>query len=332
MKVFRIFAAIPAILIWLAMSNASMAAQVQPPWLAMANPNFGLVAGSIVRVQAEPPAVIFLISEALRGDASGEMQLLVDRVWLSQIAPGEGYLALYTDLEPAPLKPRKVLRVPERARLMSFEGVNLSLFRDTPEWREGLLANPLERAAATDYRQQVFAGLQAHDPQWQDLWSGELALRLQRLSPYSAEELALVRQFVLAPQSPATARARLLQTAFDRSPLLGENWYVEAAARILGQTAPRYDSAVGDDQLSYTVLQILAAHPDAVDSRVVEPWLAGVPAIAEAAALILRAQSPEQEREALDRTLSRSLLPAVTRDFLKQHRQRLPMTAADHTQ
>jgi hypothetical protein len=314
------------------MSSSLMAAQVQPPWLAMSNPNFALVAGSIVRVQAEPPAIIFAVSEALRGDASGELQLLVDRVWLSRIAPGDGYLALYTDLEPAPLKPRKVLRVAERARLMSFEGVDLSLFRDTPQWREGLLADPIEAAASADYRQQVFAGLQARDPQWSDLWSGELALRLQRLSPYTADELALVRQFVLSPQSPPTARARLLQTAFDRSPLLGENWYIEAAAQILGNTVPRFDSVVGDDQLSYTVLQILAAHPDAVDPGIVEPWLASVPAIAEAAALVLRAQSPQLEREALDRTLARSLLPAVTREFLEQHRQRLPIAAADHPQ
>ncbi len=298
----------------------------------MANPNFGLVAGSIVRVQAEPPAVIFAVSEALRGDASGELQLLVDRVWLSQIAPGAGYLALYTDLESAPLKPRKVLRVAERARLMSFEGVNLSLFRDTPEWREGLLADPIKRASAADYRQQVFAGLESGDPQWSDLWSGELALRLQRLSPYSPEELKRVQQFVLSPQSPPTARARLLQTAFDRSPLLGDGWYVEAAAGILGNTAPRADSAVGEDQLIYSVLQILSAHPDAADPRVIEAWLSGPPAIAEAAALVLRAQAPERERDALERTLARSLLPAGTRAFLEQHRQRLPMSAADPTQ
>jgi len=297
----------------------------------MANPNFGLVAGSIVRVQAEPPAVIFAVSEALRGGASGEMQLLVDRVWLSQIAPGEGYLALYTDLEPAPLKPSKVLRVAERARLMSFEGVNLSLFRDTPEWRKGLLADPIKVAASADYRQQVFAGLQASDPQWSDLWSGELSLRLQRLSPCTADELALVRQFVLSAQSPPTARARLLQTAFDRSPLLGEDWYVAAAAEILGNTAPRLESAVGEDQLSYSVLQILTAHPDAVDAPVIEAWLASVPVIAEAAALALRAQSPELERDALERTLARSLLPAANRTFLEQHRQRLPIAAAEHT-
>ncbi|MGE4070627.1 MAG: hypothetical protein AB7E72_05575 [Lysobacterales bacterium] len=332
MNRFRVFAAVPAFLIWLTLSTSLMAAQVQPPWLAMANPNFGLVAGSIVRVQAEPPAVIFAVSEALRGDASGEMQLLVDRVWLAQIAPGEGYLALYTDLEPAPLKPRKVLRVAERARLMSFEGVNLSLFRDTPEWRKALLTDPIEWAASVDYRQQVFAGLQASDPQWSDLWSGELALRLQRLAPYSPAELTMVREFVLSPQSPPTARARMLQTAFDRSPLLGEGWYIEAAAEILGNTAPRLDSAVGEDQLIYSVLQILTAHPDAVDSRAIEAWLAGPPAIAEAAALTLRAQSPEREREALERTLARSLLPAVTRTFLEQHRQRLPSSAADHTQ
>lgn len=313
-----------ALLLWVLAQGVAGAVELQPPLLAMHDPNLGLLAGTIVSVQQQPPSILFEVTEALRGEASGQIRLLVDGPLLDQLAPGEGFLALYSDLVAAPMKVRVTVHAPERSRLLAFEGVQLSLFRDSPQMRGLLQDDPIARAASADYRSQVFAGLALNDPQLADLWAGELTVRAQRLSPYSAGEIAQIESFVLSGRHPAAARARLLQLASDRQPLLGSDWYAAAAAKVIASTPVFSKPEFGVDTLIYSALQILAAHPNAVAAEVVEPWLASTPIVAEAAALVLRAQSPQAERAALDRALGRAMLPAVTRTFIQQHRQRLP--------
>lgn len=315
----------------MAWSPFAAAAEVRPPLLAMGDPNLGVLAGAIVAVSADPPSIRFRVDETLRGDGAGEMRLLVSPQDLPNLGVGEGYIAIYTDVAQDSMKPRTLVRVAERARLMTFEGVELSLFRDTPALRKLLTGDPLKAAAADDYRQRVFAGLADPEPQMADLWSGELALRAQRLSPYSAAELAAIEAFVRGAQAPERARARLLLLAFDRRPLLGSDWFVAVAADLLAATPVHGEPEPGAQSLIHAALLIAAAHPGRVDSRVLERWLASAPVLAEAAAVALRAQSPAAERAALDRVLARALLPGVTRQFLQQHRQRLPAPAASAT-
>lgn len=304
--------------------SSAFAAQVQPPLLAMSNPNLGVVAGEMLAVSSDPPSIQFRIEERLRGDGSGELRMRVNRQDLALLAPGGGYLAVYTDQMPAPLKPRKMLRVADSTRLMTFEGVELSLFRDTPEMRALLTADPVEASHKPDYRQRVFAGLASSDPQMADLWSGELALRAQRLSPFSGAEQSAIEDFVRSARSPERARARLLLLAHDRQPLFGADWYVSAAAEILDHTPVHGEPDAISQNLIYAALTIAMAHPQALREQTLEAWLASSPVLAESAALALRNRSPESERAALDRVLARALMPQVTRQFLEQHRQRLP--------
>lgn len=301
----------------------AVAVEVLPPLLSMSDPNLGVVAGAIVEVSEEPPAIRFRVDETLRGDGSGELRLLVSRNDLANLSVGGDYLAVYSDIAQDSMKPRKLLRVAERARLMTFEGVELSLFRDMPAVRKLLVADPLKAASDPDYRQQIFAGLGDDDPQMADLWSGELALRAQRLSPFTAQEIAAVERFVRSPQQPERGRARLLLMAHDRQPVFGADWYITFAGELLAATTVKGQPDAAAQSLLYAALLIAAAHPQRIESSALSPWLASSPVLAEAAAMALRAQSPAQERQALDRTLARALLPAITRQFLEQHRQRL---------
>lgn len=302
----------------------ALAAEVQPPLVAMNNPNLGVVAGEMLAVSSDPPSIQFRIEERLRGDGSGELRMRVNRQDLPLLSPGSGYIAVYTDQMPAPLKPRKMLRVADSTRLMTFEGVELSLFRDTPEMRALLTADAVEASHQPDYRQRVFAGLASNDPQMADLWSGELALRAQRLSPFSGAEQTAIEAFVRSARSPERARARLLLMAHDRQPLLGANWFVAAAAEILDSTPVHGEPDAISQSLIYAALTIAMAHPEALRDETLEAWLASSPVLAESAALALRKKSPDSERAALDRVLARALMPQVTRQFLEQHRQRLP--------
>lgn len=299
------------------------AVEVRPPLLAMSDSQMQLVAGAILAVDSQPPSILFRIDEALRGDGQGEVRLRVAPQDLPMLAPGEGFLAVFSDVMPAPLKPRKFIRVPEQARLLSFEGVEVSLFRDSPAWRALLARDPLKAAASPGYRQQVLAGLADSDPQMADLWSGELALRAQRLSPFAARELASIDAFVRSAQAPARARARLLLLAHDRRPLLGTDWPVAAAAVVLAQVPAQAEPPAALQALVQSALLVLTAHPRAIEPATVAPWLASTPVLAELAALALRARAPEAEAAALDAVLARPLLPAATRTFLEQHRQRL---------
>jgi hypothetical protein len=315
----------------LAGSPFAAAVEVLPPLLAISDPNNGIVAGAILAIDVDPPSIQFRVDERLRGDAEGNIRLLVSPDDLPLLSIGDAYLAVYTDLARDSMKPRKLVRVPERARLMTFEGVELSLFRDSATMRKLLTDDPLKAAGDAGYRQRIFSGLGEEDPQQADLWSGELALRAQRLSPWSTAELASIESFVRSAQSPERARARLLLLAFDRRPLLGEDWFVAAAADLLAATPVRPRPDASTQSLVHAALLIATAHPQRVDGKLLTPWLASTPVLAESAALALRAQSPDNERAALDRVLRRALLPRVTRQFLEQHRQRLQAASASAT-
>lgn len=294
----------------------------------MADPKLVLVSGSVTAVSVDPPAISFIVDESLRGNASGEIRLLVDPPMVQRLSPGSGFLALYTDLVPAPMKPRKMVHAPASARLLAFEGVEISLFRDSAAMRAMLLGDPRKLASAKDYRATVLAGLADADPQMADLWSGELALRAERLGPYTPSEIAPIEALIRSAQHPLSARARLLGMAWTRSPLFGADWYPKAAADIVKSTAVLTRMETGADTLIYTALKILAIAPDEVDAAAVEAWLAAPPILAEAAALALRAKAPALEKAGLDRTLDRALLSNETRAFLQEHRRRLLLQSA----
>lgn len=321
-----LFNSLRALALACALGGASSAGAVEvlPPLLAMSDPNLGVVAGELLAVSADPPSIQFRVDESLRGDGAGELRMRVNRQDLALLAPGSGFIAVYTDQMPAPMKPRKLMRVGDSRRLMTFEGVELSLFRDTPDLRALLTADPIAAAQQSGYRARVFAGLDSGDPQTADLWSGELALRAQRLSPFNATEQAAIERFVRSARSPERARARLMLMAHDRQPVFGSDWFVQAAVAVLDGTPVRAEPDIASQNLIYAALTIATAYPDAAPAATLEAWLASSPVLAESAALALRKVSAESERAALDRVLSRALLSPVTRQFLQQHRQRLP--------
>lgn len=295
------------------------AAEVLPPLLAMSDSRLQLVAGAIVAVDAEAGTLSFNVDATLRGESPDVLQLGIDRSIAARLTPGTGYLALYSDLKPSD-KPRVLVRDSSNARLLSFEGVEVSLFRDGEMARRWLRADPVAAAQETSYRKQIFSGLNASDPQWRDLWSGELALRANRLAPFSPGEIATIRSFV-AGNGPAAARARLLLMAHDRSPLWGEGWPATQAAQVLAHLPIAALDAVGEQQLAYAALTIALAHPDELAPELAEAWLAAPPVFAELALGIVRAQGRDVER-AVEAILDRALLPTATRRFLQDQHSR----------
>ena len=308
-----------------ACTSHARAADVLPPLLAMSDSRLQLVAGSIVAVDVQAGELSFDVESTLRGTSPDTLRLGVDRGVAARLTPGPGYLALYSDLKPSE-KPRVLVRDSSNARLLSFEGVEVSLFRDNEMARRWLSSDPVASAQQTSYRKQIFSGLAADDPQWRDLWSGELALRANRLAPYNEQEIAAIQSFV-AGNGPAAARARLLLMAHDRSPLWGEGWPATQAAQVLDRMPLAALDAVGEQQLAYAALTIALAHPDALAPELADHWLAAPPVFAELALGIVRAQWRDVKRT-LESLLDRALLPTATRRFLEDQHSRLVLKPA----
>ncbi len=319
------------IAVFVSSAGRGSAAEVLPPILAMSHPEFTLVSGAVVAIESDPPAIRFNIAETLRGSAEGSVRLLVDRVHLKRLSSGEHFLALYTDVVKAPLKPRKFLRDPNQARLMTFEGVPLTLFRDTPAWRALLThAQPAEWAKTTAYRTQLIKGLADPDSAWRMLWAAEIAQRALLLAPFSAAEQQAVRQFAMSPLQSPEVRARLMQVAVTRNGIFGPDWLESTLAAVLDQWASSAETSMSpaQQQLVLVALQFAEEHPGHVSAETLTVWLQSSPILAERAALALRALDPKIEQLALERVLALTLLDIETRQHLELHQKRLAQTMA----
>ncbi|MBK8283607.1 MAG: hypothetical protein IPK97_01330 [Ahniella sp.] len=302
-----------------------------PPILAMSHPEFTLVAGTITAIETDPAAIRFDIAETLRGSAKGSVRLLVDRAHLRRLSPGSKFLALYTDMVNAPLKPRKFLRDPDQARLMSFDGVPLTLFRDTPEWRALLThPEPADWAASATYRAGLIDGLDHPDAGWRTLWAAEIALRAGHLAPFNDREQKAIQQFAMSPLQSPEARANLIQVAAANRGIFGQDWLEPTVAAVLETLASSADSTMSpaQQQLALVALRIAHEKPGHVSAETLFVWLQSSPILAETAALALRALDPKLERQGLERSLALTLLDTETRHHLELHQKRLAQTTA----
>jgi hypothetical protein len=307
------------------MASGASAVELQPPLLAMSSGQVQVAAGDIVGIDREANKIKFAVQESLRGGAKGEIELLVDHGPLETLANGQGYLVFFSDLTKGS-KPRTLVRDPKQARVLSFEGVALALFRDDAARRELLLANPLELAAHSSYRDQVLTGLNSDDPQMADLWSGELSLRADRLSPYSPADIRRIRAFVESPDAPSAARARLLLLAHDRRPIFGDDWFAESASTVLATLPLETLQDAGYQQLAFAAMTVVGDFPDSVSPAVLRRWLVAPPVYGELAVALLRRQG-EDVAAAMRRKLQRVHLDSATRAFLESELRRIDAAA-----
>ncbi len=310
--------------IWLLLAmlctNVASAVDLQPPLLAMSSGQVQVAAGDIVGIDRDAGKIRFAVKETLRGDADGEIALLVDPGPLKTLSVDRGYLVFFSDLTKG-AKPRTLVRNRERAHVLSFEGVSLALFRDNAAQRELLLSNPLELAAKPGYRDRVLAGLNSGDAQMADLWSGELALRADRLSPYSPAEIERIRDFIASPTAPPAGRARLLLLAHDRQPVLGEEWFSASAAALLAHLPLETLHEPGFQQLAFAALTVVGGRPDTVAPEVLERWVGAPPVFAELAVALVGRQGRDRAA-VITRVLEQVHLRSDTRTYLEAELRR----------
>ena len=167
--------------------------------------------------------------------------------------------------------------------------------------------------------------MRSRDKQLQDFAAAEIAFRpaLQRTLDASVQRR--LRSFVEDTHAAPSARARLLLAALEM-PSHGRSqraW--ERAAEHVLRTEPVLIRALrGHSELVLDAFRHLETRRAATRPALLQRWLASDElALAETALLALRRQSALAERSALAKTMERGDLPAETRQFLRDHDQRL---------
>ena len=147
------------------------------------------------------------------------------------------------------------------------------------------------------------------------------------------ERLKAIRDFADSPIQPPEARARLFAVGLERDNAFGENWLGPAVSDMLRDLAPLATAPMSAPQqrLVHVGLRIARDRPGTVPAEILAIWLQASPVLAESAAVAIRAISPERERAELDAVLARAFLPSITRNYLEQHRRRLPPQSGQNT-
>lgn len=317
-------------LLWLLLTLIATplwAARIHPPLSALRKPPNIAVIATIVAIRPQPPALEIKVERTLFGQPNAQRFILVERTLLARVEVGARYLLVYRGQERDRLKPERVIDRAE-GTLVIEEGAAPALFRDVEQASRWL--DPAHDATerAPDYRAVVVKQLASADPFLRDLWSAELVLRGSLAEQLSSQERKQVFATLADSTSLPSTRARLLEAAMQGRIQFSErqlNTVVNDALALLPTLTT--DDIFNPELLANVALQWAQRNPDGIDPKVLPRWLRSPrPALAEQAALVIRAQAPDQEEPQIQAALSENLLPAGTRLFLVDHLRRLALT------
>lgn len=309
-------------------SGAALAAKVKPPSAIFGEATTSIVAVRFVEV-GPTGRLVFRRVEKLGGN--DEIPELIDVSGPAEL-PGlidhkDTYLIAYT----------RYRREAERlivnrlgAQLLVSAGMEPALWRDTKKAREMLAWNPGKGEEAQKQRlPELIALLDASDPQFQNFAAAEIVLRPSLTKHLDAAARERLRAFARGQGGHVAARTRLLEAASQKLAGFDEPQWREIAQHVLAVTPTRVQQTDGYASLVRFAFAILENGREVTAPGVLERWVASDnAALAEASLLALRREAPERELAALEATLSLSLLPAGTREFLLDHRRRLVAATA----
>ena len=307
-------------------TNCAMAARLSPPLAALRKaPNIAVIA-TIEAIRAQPPALILKVERTLFGQPRPSATVLVEAALLARVEVGGRYALVYAGQDLDQLKPGRISDRQEGTLILT-DGAAPALFRDVD-----LLLPLLDKAHEAverdpSYHRQVIAGLGLPDPFIRDLWSAELVLTKGMTAELNGKDLAQVLAELRDETALPSSRARLLSEVSQGRIKLANAALVSVINQILASVPNLViDDVFNPEQLAQVALAHAQLHPQGIDLKGLRRWLRSPrPALAELAALAIRAQAPTREEAEINAALAENLLPAATRSFLHDHLRRLTL-------
>jgi len=305
-------------------ASTGLARVIDPPANELKSKWTTLVTG-VVADSGTPDQILLTDVQSLsvRQAASTELTLRAPAWVVSSLINGDRVIAAYLIARRDPtLTDRRILD-PKGPRLLMSGGLEPALFRDNATTRERLFDS--EGMVRVPGLSEALSGLGDPDPQWQNYYASELAIRPQLRMAVDAKALQVVESALRNADLHPSARAALFR-AVPQFPARDTKWW-HAAANDALQTLPTALSVSISDtraDLVRTVLDLFATQAVAPAEASVERWVTcGLPALVESALLVTRQFQPEREAVLIEQALAQTLLPSTTRAFLIDHDRRL---------
>ena len=311
--------------------QAANAERLQPPLELLYNPLNVLVSGKVDEIN--PQGRIVFARQDVLSAKTRPPELIDVRVpvqTLAEVKVGENYVLAYSNYVRDPRKPEALIGSPVGPVLIVSEGLEPALFRDTAEVRKllklGRSEHGRESRSSLDL---LLAALKNNDPQLQNLAAAQITMEPELLQQIKPTDLPAIKTLVGNDQAHPAARAILLVAANRHPQQLGREWPAEMALAIITTTPIDLNltKSLDSGQLVLSAFDMLATPSGDLPLASVTRWIGSSnPGIAERALLIVRKQSPDQERAAIQHALDDASLTPLTRQFLQDHLRRLNLS------
>ena len=310
------------LLLLIATVSAYAAPRRQPPSKLLASSLYTVVC-AFPSAAESTDSLHLRVESVLRGEPRTAATIRVPAGVAEFLDPAQAYLFVFGDLQRDTRKGNSYQRV-NVGTIASTEGAEPAIFGDCERAATWLNADAPERRA------QILAGTQSVDPVEQDFMLAELLLRPEFYSTLSTAETAQVFAIAAHSQALPAARLRVIQAALDNVLNVADTRQQAVWLAVVTQspvTTPSTDLH-NPESLIYLSLQQLQSQADGLDLASIARWLSSPrPAVAEQAALVLRAIDPALERPAITDALQQTYMPTPTRVFLHDHLRRLQLIA-----
>jgi len=311
--------------------QAANAERLQPPLELLYNPLNVLVSGKVDEIN--PQGRIVFARQDVLSAKTRPPELIDVRVpvqTLAEVKVGENYVLAYSNYVRDPRKPEALIGSPVGPVLIVSEGLEPALFRDSAEVRKllklGRSEHGRESRSSLDL---LLAALKSDDPQLQNLAAAQITMEPELLQRIKPTDLPAIKTLVGNDQAHPAARAILLVAANRHPQQLGREWPAEMALAIITTTSIDLNltKSLDSGQLVLSAFDMLATPSGDLPLASVTRWIGSSnPGIAERALLIVRKQSPDQERAAIQHALDDASLAPLTRQFLQDHLRRLNLS------
>jgi len=311
--------------------QAANAERLQPPLELLYNPLNVLVSGKVDEIN--PQGRIVFARQDVLSAKTRPPELIDVRVpvqTLAEVKVGENYVLAYSNYVRDPRKPEAMIGSQVGPVLIVSEGLEPALFRDTAEVRKllklGRSEHGRESRSSLDL---LLAALKNNDPQLQNLAAAQITMEPELLQQIKPTDLPAIKTLVGNDQAHPAARAILLVAANRHPQQLGREWPAEMALAIITTTPIDLNltKSLDSGQLVLSAFDMLATPSGDLPLASVTRWIGSSnPGIAERALLIVRKQSPDQERAAIQHALDDASLAPLTRQFLQDHLRRLNLS------
>lgn len=301
---------------------------VDPPLELLYAGDNRLIAGTLIEIN---PAgrLVLQRKDVLDGKPRPpeKIDVRVPPAVLAGVKLGERYIVGYATSQKDQRNPLRRIANPDGPLLIVSTGLDPALLHDTAQTRAILSLGRNERGRESrrlfDLLMKALAG---SDRALQGLAAGQIAIDREigeRLRENGGQ--ATVERIVRDAQTPANVRTPLLLAAVARPRDFGDWWQSAATDIVTNTPVDGYDVASEDPTpLVLSALELLDKPTVKVPPDALKRWVwSPNPPLVERASLMLRRQSPAQERLVIQQALADPNLPQTTRKYLGDHLRRL---------